>query len=127
MTVIVDYGMGNLRSAQKGLAKAGVDAVISDDPSDIDRADTVVLPGVGAFGDCLEKVPFHVYIKWRVNNPAGFEGGTSIFINPLRPTEVRDRMVPDLFRLRAEGKISQNIRIAEECPVEPNTLRYNAL
>jgi hypothetical protein len=33
--------------------------------------------------------------------------------------------VPDLFRLRAEGKISQNIRIAEECPVEPNNLRYN--
>jgi glutamine amidotransferase len=52
--VIVDYGMGNLRSAQKGLEKAGVDAVISEDPKDIDRAEAVVLPGVGAFGDCLE-------------------------------------------------------------------------
>lgn len=75
--------------------------------------------------DCLERIPFHVFIKWRVNNPAGFEGGTSIFINPLRPTEVRDRLVPDLFRLRAEGKIASSIRIAEECPVEPNSLRYN--
>ncbi len=54
MNVIVDYGMGNLRSAQKGLEKAGVEAVISDDPADIDRARAVVLPGVGAFRDCLE-------------------------------------------------------------------------
>lgn len=46
--------MGNLRSAQKGLEKAGVEAVISDDPGDIDRAKAVVLPGVGAFRDCLE-------------------------------------------------------------------------
>jgi galactose-1-phosphate uridylyltransferase len=75
--------------------------------------------------DCLVPIPFHIYIKWRVNNPAGFEGGTSIFINPLRPIDVRDRIVPDMFRLRAEGRISQNIRIAEECPVEPNSLKYN--
>lgn len=54
MIVIVDYGMGNLRSAQKGLEKAGVEAVISDDPGDIDRAQAVVLPGVGAFRDCFE-------------------------------------------------------------------------
>jgi len=33
--------------------------------------------------------------------------------------------VPNLYRLRAEGKIDANIRIAEECPVEPNTLGYN--
>jgi glutamine amidotransferase len=46
--------MGNLRSAQKGLEKAGVDAVISDDAQDIDRAHAVVLPGVGAFRDCFE-------------------------------------------------------------------------
>jgi glutamine amidotransferase len=46
--------MGNLRSAQKGLAKAGVEAIISDDARDIDRAETVILPGVGAFRDCFE-------------------------------------------------------------------------
>jgi len=51
---IVDYGMGNLRSAQKGFEKAGHEAIISDDPSEIDRADAVVLPGVGAFKDCYE-------------------------------------------------------------------------
>lgn len=54
MIVIVDYGMGNLRSAQKGLEKAGVQAQISEDPADIDRAEAVVLPGVGAFRDCFE-------------------------------------------------------------------------
>lgn len=54
MIVIVDYGMGNLRSAQKGLEKAGHAAVITDDPSMIETADAVVLPGVGAFKDCYE-------------------------------------------------------------------------
>ena len=54
MIVIVDYGMGNLRSAQKGLEKAGHQAVISDDPAMIADADAVVLPGVGAFRDCYE-------------------------------------------------------------------------
>jgi len=75
--------------------------------------------------DCLERIPFHVLIKWRVNTPAGFEGGTSIFINPLRPVDVRDEIVPELFRLREEGRIGSDILIAEECPVEPNCLLYN--
>jgi glutamine amidotransferase len=46
--------MGNLRSAQKGLEKAGHEAVITDDPAVIGRAAGVVLPGVGAFKDCYE-------------------------------------------------------------------------
>lgn len=51
---IVDYGMGNLRSAQKGFEKAGHHAVITDDPSAIRNAAAVVLPGVGAFRDCID-------------------------------------------------------------------------
>ena len=51
---IVDYGMGNLRSAQKGLEKAGYPAHISDNPRDILDAHGVVLPGVGAFKDCYD-------------------------------------------------------------------------
>jgi glutamine amidotransferase len=51
---IVDYGMGNLRSAQKGFEKAGHTAVITRDPAIIDSADGVVLPGVGAFKDCID-------------------------------------------------------------------------
>ncbi|MCK5862410.1 MAG: imidazole glycerol phosphate synthase subunit HisH [Candidatus Hydrogenedentes bacterium] len=54
MIAIVDYGMGNLRSAQKGLEKAGFAAEITDDPHIIEKADGVVLPGVGAFKDCYD-------------------------------------------------------------------------
>ncbi len=53
MIVVVDYGMGNLRSAQKGLERAGFDAVISQNPADLTDAAGIVLPGVGAFKDCF--------------------------------------------------------------------------
>lgn len=52
MIAIVDYRMGNLRSVQKGFEHAGVaDVIVTDDPLDIERADGIVLPGVGAFRD----------------------------------------------------------------------------
>ena len=54
MIVIVDYGLGNLRSVQKGFARVGYEAEISDDPRLLEKADGVVLPGVGAFGDCYD-------------------------------------------------------------------------
>ncbi len=54
MIAIVDYGMGNLRSAQKGFESVGHEAIITDDPDVIHRADAVVLPGVGAYKDCYE-------------------------------------------------------------------------
>ena len=54
MIVIVDYGLGNLRSVQKGFARVGCEAEISDDPRMLEKADGVVLPGVGAFGDCYD-------------------------------------------------------------------------
>ncbi len=54
MIAIVDYGMGNLRSVQKGFEKAGYAAQITDDPRVIEKAPGVVLPGVGAFKDCYD-------------------------------------------------------------------------
>ncbi len=52
MIAIVDYRMGNLRSVQKGFEHAGVtDVVVTGDPGDVERADGIVLPGVGAFRD----------------------------------------------------------------------------
>jgi len=51
--VIIDYGMGNLRSAQKGFENVGLSARVSSDPDDILKADRLVLPGVGAFRDCI--------------------------------------------------------------------------
>lgn len=51
---VLDYGIGNLRSAQKALERMGAAAVLTADPDLVDRADGVVLPGVGAFGACLD-------------------------------------------------------------------------
>jgi glutamine amidotransferase len=49
MIVIVDYGLGNLGSIQNMLKKAGFPSIISDDPVEIEKADKIILPGVGAF------------------------------------------------------------------------------
>jgi glutamine amidotransferase len=54
--VIVDYGMGNLRSVQKAFEKLGHAARISSQPEDVRRADKVVLPGVGAFRDAIARL-----------------------------------------------------------------------
>ena len=51
--VVVDYHKGNLSSVARGLAEAGGDAVVSDDPAAIRAASAVVLPGVGSFGDAM--------------------------------------------------------------------------
>jgi len=57
--VVVDYGLGNLRSVTRGLERAGARVEVSDDPDAIADADGVVLPGVGAFGDGMENAgPF---------------------------------------------------------------------
>ncbi|MFM9225239.1 MAG: imidazole glycerol phosphate synthase subunit HisH, partial [Actinomycetota bacterium] len=53
---VVDYGIGNLRSAQKALEKCGATATLTSDPATISAADAVVLPGVGAFGACMESL-----------------------------------------------------------------------
>ena len=54
LVAVLDYGIGNLRSAQKGLQRAGADARLTADPGLIADAAGVVLPGVGAFGRCIE-------------------------------------------------------------------------
>ena len=52
--VLVDYGLGNLRSATRGLERAGASVTITDDPEAFAAADGVVLPGVGAFREGME-------------------------------------------------------------------------
>ncbi|HXF75040.1 MAG TPA: imidazole glycerol phosphate synthase subunit HisH [Methylomirabilota bacterium] len=56
MIAIIDYGMGNLRSVQKGLERVGFEAVVTRDAGRILSARGVVLPGVGAFGACMENL-----------------------------------------------------------------------
>ena len=54
VVAVLDYGIGNLRSAQKALEHVGADARLTADPKEIAAADGVVLPGVGAFGKCMD-------------------------------------------------------------------------
>src|SRR5690349_19507181 len=56
MIAIIDYQMGNLRSVQTALEKVGQEAVITSDPAEIGRAEKVILPGVGAFEDCIAEL-----------------------------------------------------------------------
>ena len=56
MIAIIDYGMGNLRSVQKGFERMGREAVVTRDPRTILDAGKVVLPGVGAFPDCMRNL-----------------------------------------------------------------------
>jgi glutamine amidotransferase len=56
MIAVVDYGMGNLRSVEKGFQKVGVDVTVTSRPQVIDDAEAVVLPGVGAFRDCIRNL-----------------------------------------------------------------------
>ncbi len=53
MVAIIDYDAGNIKSVEKALQKLGADVVITKDAEEILRADKVILPGVGAFGDAM--------------------------------------------------------------------------
>ena len=71
---VVDYGIGNLRSAEKALQHLDADAALTSDVRDIEDAAAVVLPGVGAFGACM-----------RALRDAGLEGATKAAATDGRP------------------------------------------
>ena len=56
MIVLIDYGVGNLYSVEKAAAYVGGDVKISSSAEDIKRAEKIILPGVGAFGDCMKNL-----------------------------------------------------------------------
>ena len=56
MIALIDYGVGNLYSVEKALSAVGADVLITSDSKDLERADKLVLPGVGAFGDCIKNL-----------------------------------------------------------------------
>jgi imidazole glycerol-phosphate synthase subunit HisH len=71
---VVDYGIGNLRSAEKALQHLDADAALTSDRRAIESADAVVLPGVGAFGACMQAL-----------RTAGLEGATRAAATDGRP------------------------------------------
>ncbi|MBQ5389824.1 MAG: imidazole glycerol phosphate synthase subunit HisH [Clostridia bacterium] len=56
MIAIVDYGVGNLFSLKSSFAAIGADAIVTADKNEIERAEKILLPGVGAFGDAADKL-----------------------------------------------------------------------
>ena len=56
MIAIIDYGVGNLFSLKSSFAQLGQDTVVTADPDTIRKADRLILPGVGAFGDAMDKL-----------------------------------------------------------------------
>lgn len=71
MIIIIDYGAGNLASVRNAFAKMGIKAVISCETREIARAERLVLPGVGAFGDAmisLNRLGLDGTVKAAVNN-----------------------------------------------------------
>ena len=56
MIVVVDYGMGNVRSVVNALAALGAEAQVSSSPAALDAAERLILPGVGAFGEAMRRI-----------------------------------------------------------------------
>lgn len=56
MTAIIDYDAGNIKSVEKALQFLGEEVLVTREPEEIRRAERVILPGVGAFGDAMEKL-----------------------------------------------------------------------
>ena len=72
--VVVDYGLGNLRSVTRGLERAGAEVTLSADPAEFASADGIVLPGVGAFSEGMDNAgPFRAALEEEA------EAGTPLF------------------------------------------------
>ena len=56
MIAIIDYGVGNLFSLTSSFKYVGADVCVTSDPEEIKKADKIILPGVGAFGDAIKKL-----------------------------------------------------------------------
>ena len=72
---IIDYGMGNLYSVVNAFKSLGAETIVTSDPKEIAQAEKILLPGVGAFGDCmnnLEKSGLIPVIKEALNSGKPF-------------------------------------------------------
>ena len=72
MVAIIDYDAGNIKSVEKALLHLGEDVIITRDREQILNSDKVILPGVGAFGDAMEKI--RSYGLDRCKRPWDFAG-----------------------------------------------------
>ncbi|HTM53089.1 MAG TPA: imidazole glycerol phosphate synthase subunit HisH [Pirellulales bacterium] len=127
MIAIIDYQMGNLRSVQKGFEKVGHASTITSDPEVLARAEKIVLPGVGAFGDAMAEIrrrelvapireavergkPFlGICLGLQLLFEAGYEGGTHEGLGILPGKVVRFEL-PHGFKVPHMGWNSLSMR-----------------
>jgi galactose-1-phosphate uridylyltransferase len=74
--------------------------------------------------DSVYSMPWRICIKLRIYTPAGFEGNTQIYINPVHPQKLAGEISRMLEKKRDEGLICPDIRIGREVKREPNVLKY---
>jgi imidazole glycerol-phosphate synthase subunit HisH len=120
--LIVDYGIGNLRSAEKALQHSGVDARLVNDPRDLVSATAVVLPGVGSFGTCVAALDAS---GWREPIVEALDAGMpflGICVGFQMLFEGSDES-PDA---RGLGVVSGRVRKLEEAPKLPH-IQWNRL
>ena len=134
MIGIVDYGMGNLLSVLNAFEFSGPDAVLCSSPEDLEDAERIVLPGVGAFGDCirnlekggfipaLEKAAFDrripvlgICLGMQVMAEKGFEGEEHRGLGWIKGSV--ERMTPGDPGLKVPQVGWNNIRYSTDCPL----------
>lgn len=135
MIAIVDYGMGNLESVSKALKHLGFDVIVTSSVDEIKSSDGVVLPGVGAFPDCmanLEKLGLIEIVKYSaINKPFlgiclglqllfeeseefGSHAGLSIFKGRVK--RFKDDMIVEGERLKIPHMGWNSIKIKKNTP-----------
>ena len=62
-TLVIDYGMGNLASVRRALEECGSDVIVSKDADDIEGANAIILPGVGAFSEGMQRLHDMGWVK----------------------------------------------------------------
>jgi imidazole glycerol-phosphate synthase subunit HisH len=75
MIAIIDYGSGNLKSIRNGFQKIGADVLVTQDKDKLKKADTIILPGVGAFGNAMEHLKkYEEIIRQHIHDEKVFLG-----------------------------------------------------
>ena len=139
---IVDYGVGNLKSVANAMAHLGHDTLVTGDPMELERADAVILPGVGAFPDAADRLRqagldkmlrgqagrkpilgiclgMQLAVVEFARNVCGLTGAHSSELDPQTPYPVIDLM-PDQVGVTAKGG---TMRLGScPCRLEPGSL-----
>lgn len=128
MIVIIDYGSGNLKSIKNGFSKIGEKTTVSQDIHEMEKADALVLPGVGAFGTAMEHLKnYEDIIHEHINNGKPFLGvclGLQVLFTKSQENEgVKglDVFKGEVIKFPKGLKIPHmgwnDLKIVNECPI----------